>query len=126
MKLNNILIGAAIGGLIAYLILKPKKTTISTKTNQINSDNDLMRYGNSSGNGEGKEDLTKHFSNELDKAKEKFVDFDAEDNFSKDLNAPQSQPYIVTYGNPNISGVPVHAGFSYPDKNTFQMSPFKH
>ena len=111
MKTENILIGAAIGGVIAYFILKPKQTIITSKA---------------SGNGESKEDLTKHFSNELDKAKEKFVDFNAEDNFSKDPNAPQSQPYIVTYGNPNISGVPVHAGFSYPDKNTFQITPFKH
>jgi len=50
MRLRNILIGTAIGGVIAYLILKP-----STKT--------LIKYGNSSGNGEAKEDLTKHFSN---------------------------------------------------------------
>jgi len=113
MRLRNILIGTAVGGVIAYLILKPSKKT-------------LIRYGNSSGNGEAKEYLTKHFSNELDKAKEKFVDFDAADNFSKDPNAPQSQPYINTYGNPNIAGVPVHAGFSYPQKELFEVSPFKH
>lgn len=51
---------------------------------------------------------------------------DCKKEFSKDPNAPQSQPYIATYGSPNISGVPVHAGFSYPEKGLFEESPFKH
>jgi len=117
MKIENILIGGLIGGIIAYFILKPKKTANASGTCTCNQIPCNCRNTN----------LTSHFKDELSKAQAKFVDFDAEsDNFSKDPDAPQSQPYIVTYGNPNISGVPVHAGFSYPNKELFNVSPFKH
>jgi hypothetical protein len=113
MKLENILIGGVIGGVIAYLILKPKTSTTA----------------NASGSSTKRdEQLSQHFSEELKHAQAKFVDFNSEsDNFSKDPNAPQSQPYLATvsYGSPNITGVPIHAGFSYPDKELYQTSPFK-
>lgn len=120
MKTENILIGAAIGGLLAYLILKPKKAVANASGTCSCGQTPCSCRD---------EKLTSHFSEELSKAQAKFVDFNAQgDNFSKDPNAPQSQPYLATisYGSPNISGVPVHAGFSYPDKELFQTSPFKH
>jgi hypothetical protein len=77
MKLKELLIGAAIGGVIAYFILKPKPKA------------------NATGCTCGKENC--------------------DCGFSKDPNAPQSQPYVVTY-----------KGFSYPEKELYQVSPFKH
>ena len=97
MKKQDILIGVGVGLVLAYFLFKPKAKAPTTTTK-----------ANVSGCGCGKKPC------------------DCKDGFSKDPNAPQSQPYIATYGNPNITGVPIHAGFSYPEKNLFQESPFKH
>jgi hypothetical protein len=80
MELKNFLIGGAIGGVIAYFILKPKS--------KASADGTCPRCRNR--------------------------DCSCQD-FSKDPNAPQSQPYVVTY-----------KGFSYPEKELFEVSPFKH
>jgi len=112
MKIENILIGGLIGGIIAYFILKLKKTANASGTCTCNQIPCNCRNTN----------LTSHFKDELSKAQAKFVDFDAEsDNFSKDPNAPQSQPYLatITYSSPNITGVPVHAGFLNTKRDKF-------
>jgi hypothetical protein len=99
MKKQDILIGVVVGLGLAYLLFKPKATTLATTTKA-----NASGYGCACGK----------------------PDCDCKKGFTKNPKAPQSQPYIATYGSPNISGVPIHAGFSYPEKNLFQESPFKH
>lgn len=92
MKLKELLIGGAIGGVIAYFILKPKLK--ANVTGCICKESPCVCKN---------ADYGIHFA-----------DLQG-DNFSKDPNAPQSQPYVVTY-----------KGFSYPEKELYQVSPFKH
>lgn len=138
MELKNVLIGGAIGVFIAYLILKGKKV-VANATGCICKQSPCVckpadfgvHFADASGNGTDRKDgLTTHFSSELKNAKQKFVDFDAADNFSKNPNDPQSQPYIATinYGSPNITGIPtsIRSNFSDPEKEVYQTSPFKH
>lgn len=101
MKKQDILIGVVVGLGLAYLLFKPKGTTL-TNTTKANVNGCGCGCGNPNCN------------------------CDCKKGFTKNPKAPQSQPYIATYGSPNISGVPIHAGFSYPEKNLFQESPFKH
>jgi len=88
MELKNFLIGGAIGGVIAYFILKANAIGCICKESPCTCKN--ADYGIH------------------------FADLQG-DNFSKDPNAPQSQPYIVTY-----------KGFSSPEKELYPVSPFKH
>jgi len=100
MKKSNLLIGLGIGAIIAYLILKPKNTSSTTSLAKANASGSSCSCGNTP----------------------------CTCGFSKDPNAPQSQPYLaeVSYSNPNIIGVPVHIGFSDPKKEVYNVSPYKH